>query len=458
MKKILSWSTVLLISISMVVTFSLIGCKEEAVEEVEEAAGEVEEAEEAEKELSGTIRVTGIPGAVGEMLKLSADDFMAANPGVEVKVELAAGAEAEYKPAFPLVCASEDAPDIAWYWVDGRAYQDLVAAGELLQLDDLYEREGWYDVLPEASLNKYTSPDGHQYAVNSDIVWYPQLYYNKDIFNELGIEPPEVAAYTLDEFYEVIDKIRAGGYEPVTSGNLEGWRLGHAHDAILQRMIPQELLNDFYNNWRPGWEPKVHYNGPEWLSADKMLLEWYEKGVFAEGDMGRNYAEGRAVFVNGNAAMYQDGSWAVGILKSEAPDIDFGWMLYPQVDPDIEAKFLVYAGNGMMIPKRSSNPELAKEFLAFYMSKDQMIKKSTSACPSRTDIPVDVMEEALGPISTDEWKTMLEIGTSTGWDDPIPAVLAEQSFILLQEMVTGNRTPESVGEELEKIAEDLRSK
>ena len=111
-----------------------------------------------------------------------------------------------------------------------------------------------------------------------------------------------------------------------------------------------------------------------------------------------------------------------------------------------------------MIPKRSSNPDLAKEFLAFYLSKDQMIKKAFYQCPARTDIPVDVMEEALGPISIDEWKAMLKIGTSTGWDDPVPAVLAEQSFVLLQEMVTGKRTPESVGEELEKIAEDLRNK
>jgi ribose transport system substrate-binding protein len=52
MKKLLSWSVVSLIIISMVATFSLIGCKEEAVEEAAEEASaeEAEEVEEAAEE------------------------------------------------------------------------------------------------------------------------------------------------------------------------------------------------------------------------------------------------------------------------------------------------------------------------------------------------------------------------------------------------------------------------
>ena len=438
----------------------LVGCPpapppEVPVEEV--TPEEVTPEEVVPPELVGTLRVTGIAGPGGEMLSLHAANFMEAHPGVEVIVEVSP--VDEYKPAFPLIAASPDAPDVAWYWVDGRAYQDMVAAGVLLPLDDLYAREGWDKVYPESTLAKYTSPDGHRYAVNTDIVWYPQVYYNKEIFEELGIAPPQVA-YTLDEWYEVIDKIRAAGYEPVTAGIKDGWIVGHTHDAILQRMIPQELLDDLYNNWRPGWEPKIHYTGPEWLAANKMLLEWYQRGVFAEGAIGRGYAEGRALFVDGRAAMYQDGSWAVGVLAAEAPDLDFGWMLYPQINPEIEPKFLLYAGNGMMIPKAGRNPDLAKEFLAFMLSREQQIElaKSGLLVPARTDVSPEVMKESLPPLVFEMWEQLEVVGTSTGWDDPVPAVLAERSFILFQEMLTGMRTPESVGEELEKIAEDLRKK
>lgn len=412
-----------------------------------------------------TIRVTVIPGPAGEMVKFCAENFMKKNPDIEVQVDIAGGAETEYKPNFPQIAVSADRPDAAWYWVDGRQYQDLVEAGALEPLDDIWESEGLTEAYPEATITKYTSPDGHRYAVNTDVVWYPLVYYNKAIFEEVGVEPPANGLYyeSLEEWYSVIDKIRAAGYEPVTVGGKEGWRIGHAHDTLLQRMIPQELLDDFYNNWRPGWEPKVHYSGPEWRAVDEMLKEWYDRGVFAEGDLGRNYAEGRALFVQGKAAMYQDGSWAVGILRDEAPDIDFGWMLYPQVDPNIKPKFLLYAGNGLMVPKAKTleSGAAAKKFVAFCVSLEQQSalaeNQSLGFVPARKDVPAESMQ-SLDPMVLEMWNRLLEVGTSTGWDDPVPADMAERSFILFQEMLTGVREPATVGEELEKLAERHRQK
>jgi len=402
-----------------------------------------------------------IPGPAGTAVQGNAEAFNKERPDAEVKVNVAGGAETEYKPNFPQIAMSEDRPDLAWYWVDGRQYQDLVAAGALEPLDDLYKREGWDKVLPEAVLNKYTSPDGHRYAVVQDVVVYPQVYYNKEIFDEVGVKLPAngIAYESLEEWYEVCDKIRAAGYEPVTVGMKEGWRIGHVHDVLLQRMIPQDLFNDFYDNWRPGWEPKVHYNGPEWLAADKMLKEWFDKGVFAEGDLGRNYAEGRALFVQKKAAMYQDGSWAIGILRDEAPDLEFGWMLYPQVKPEIKPAFLIYAGGGLMMLKDPDNKEVAEDFLAFCLKPERAIwmLKEVGLVPARTDLPADAFD-VMDPLLKDMWLHIAEVGTSTGWDDPVPADMAERSFILFQEMMTDARTPEAVGEEIEKLAERHRQK
>ena len=83
------------------------------------------------------------------------------NPDIEVQVNVAGGAETEYKPNFPQIAVSSDRPDTAWYWVDGRQYQDLVAAKALEPLgrNDLYKSEGLATAYPEATLNKYTSTD-----------------------------------------------------------------------------------------------------------------------------------------------------------------------------------------------------------------------------------------------------------------------------------------------------------
>ena len=186
-----------------------------------------------------------------------------------------------------------------------------------------------------------------------------------------------------------------------------------------------------------------------------MLKEWYDKGVVAEGDLGRNYAEGRALFVQEKAAMYQDGSWAVGILNSEAPDLDYGWMLYPQVLPEIKPKFLLYAGNGFMVPKDPKDKDAAMKFAAWITSQEyqslMMKNKEIGFVTSRNDLPADAMA-GLEPKVKDQFDTMTKTGTSTGWDDPVPGDMAEKSFILFQEMLTGTRQPETVGQELEKLA------
>jgi len=408
------------------------------------------------------VRLTCIPGPAGERLIEDAKAFMKKYPDVEIKVDIAGGAEEVYKPTFPQIAGSPDRPDMAWYWVDGRQYQAIAEAGFLVSLNDLYEKEGWNKVLPQSTLNKYTQPDGHRYAVNVDIVWYPQVYYNRKIFAELGLLAPGTpyAAYsTLEEWYTLIDKIRSGGCEPVTYGGREGWIIGHTHDALLQRMVPEELLQDLFNNWRPGWKPKIRYTDKEWLEVDKMLLEWYKKGVFAEGYLGRSYPEGRALFVQEQAAMYQDGSWTVGILRKEAPELDFGWMLYPKIEEEIDPQFLLYAGNGVMILKGTKHLDICKDFLAFVMSKERqiaLVESPIAFIPSRIDIPLEVMKKGLDPVEFDMWQNLDKIGTATGWDDPVPADLAERSFILFQEMLTGARSPESVGRELERIAERHR--
>lgn len=407
------------------------------------------------------IRVTSIPGPTGNMIVYAATTFMQKNPDIEVQVDVAGGAETEYKPNFPQIAVSSDRPDAAWYWVDGRQYQDLVAAGALEPLDAIYQSEGLEAAYPEATLSKYTSPDGHRYAVNTDIVWYPVVYYNKKAFEKAGVKPPANGLYyeSLEEWYDVADKLRAAGYEPLTIGGKEGWRIGHMHDTLLQRMIPQELLDDLYNNWRKGSTPKIKYDGPEWLAVDKMMKEWYDKGVVAEGDLGRNYAEGRALFVQEKAAMYQDGSWAIGVLNGEAPDLDYGWFLYPQVLPDIKPKFLLYAGNGFMVPKDPSNKDAAMKFAAWVTSKEfqelMMKNKDIGFLTSRTDLSEDALS-TLEAMVKDQFDSMKKTGTSTGWDDPVPGDMAEKSFILFQEMLTNSRTPEGVGQELEKLVEQKR--
>jgi len=410
------------------------------------------------------IRVTGIPGPAGQIIQDCAESFMAENPNIKVQVDIAGGAEDEYKPNFPQIAASDDRPDAAWYWVEGSNYPDMVEAGILEPLNDVWEKDGLYDAYPKPIIENYTSPDGNQYAGALEMIWFAPVYYNKAIFAEAGVEPPANGYYyeTLDEWYAVADKLRAAGYEPLSVGTKDGWRLSHLHDQILQRMVTEDIYEDFLNNWKPGWDAKAHYNSAEWVDTDKMMKEWYDKGVLADGDVGRGFNEARALFTQGKAAMYQDGSWAVGMLHDEAPDLDLGWMLYPQIKSDITPAMLVYAGSGLMAPK-AITPErgaAAKEYIAYCLSKDYQAKMAESglAIPARTDVPKEAMANSL-PMLVEMYHSLGDpLPTAFGWNTVVDTSLKERYLTLAQEMVTGQITPEEVGEQTEQFVEKLRSK
>lgn len=404
-----------------------------------------------------TLTVGVIPGSPAAHLQDAAKQYMAANPDVTITVNVASGAETFWKANFPQIVASSDKPDFAWYWVDGRQYQDIANAGLLEPLDDMYTSEGWDKALPPSVQTTYTSPDGHKYAVCEAIVWYPQVYYSKAAFKKAGVDEPKNHFYgSLDEFYGVCDKLRTAGYEPITIGGKEGWIIGHTHDAILQRVATDDQLTDYLTSWHKGATAKYKYTDAPWATADKLLLEFNTKKVFAEGYLSRSYADGRALFVQGKAAMYQDGSWApsADVLYKEAPNLDFGWMLYPQIDPKINPKFLLYGGNGLMIPKGGPNVDLAKKFLAFIMTKDQQTAatKAKFIVSPRNDVPVDAIKAA-GPHVAEMFPLLSTIGTSTGWDDPVPADMANLSLDLWGNLMSGSITVDQVGPQIQKLAD-----
>jgi ABC-type glycerol-3-phosphate transport system substrate-binding protein len=404
-----------------------------------------------------TLTLTTIPGTAANILNFMADNFKADNPDVEIVVNLQPDEET-YKSSFPQIAISSDRPDVAWYWVDGRQYRDLTDIGAFEPLDDLWAEMDLENVYPQAIVDRYTSEDGSYYSGNLEFGWYPQVYYNRRIFDELGIAEPANGAFyeSLDEWLVVIETLREAGIQPVSIGgnSSAAWIVGHTVDTLLQRMIPEPLYSDMLVNYAPGSEPLINYDGPEWAEVMEMLQQWHETGVFADGYLSRGYPEGRALFVQEEAAMYQDGSWApsAGILYAEAPDLDFGWMLYPRIREEIDPKFLVYAGAGIMIPKDPSDLGLAKEFVRHTLSQEQHVQmmENQIAFSPRTDIPEEVIAMT-GEHVADMQPKLVEVGTTTGWDDPIPADLAQRAHVLYGEMLTGSIDPADVGAQLERV-------
>ena len=121
-----------------------------------------------------------------DLLNEIIDGFNAANPGIVVEQEYQNDASSIIKVKF----ASGEVPDVMTTYE-----QEFVDQGKYMDLSDMNE---WWDRLIPSMRESCTDlKTGKQYRVCTNMTM-AGFFYNKEIFNELGLTP----ATTWDEFVQ----------------------------------------------------------------------------------------------------------------------------------------------------------------------------------------------------------------------------------------------------------------
>lgn len=390
--------------------------------------------------------ISAIP-SVAIRLREDANAFMAANPHVSIQIN--EYEESIYKEQAPELFESSEKPDVAWYWAE-RRYDEIVDSAVVEPLDSLYKSEGWNEVLPPSTLKRYTSADGHKYSVNINIVWTPVIYYNKMAFREAGVKEPQ----SFNELFSIVDPLKRKGYTPLVSGIGEPSVVGHIFDAILQRNVTEQQFRKLINISEK--DKEMTYQSKEVLNTWRIMREM-TKELMPENVATINDEEARALFIHGKAAMYSSISSQAGILEEELPEnFEIGFFYYPQVKKSIQPKVQLYTGDALMVLKGTGKEELAKKFVAFVMSYDRQkaLAEQRMSFPSRTDLKNEDLEQ-YGPLFSNMYNRMNELGTTSLWDDSIPGEMANVSFKLHLDVLTGEKEPEEAGKKMQEVYERL---
>ena len=145
------------------------------------AAPAADTAAQAPADEKVTLRMTALGGIVAEAVTALTDNYMEENPNVEIIVDVQGDDMSWQKTAPTTMFAVSDGPDFSWWWCGRFAqFNDMMDAGMLASLDDLYESEGWNEAFPQGTLDYFTHTDGHRYGVNLDAVWTPMVYYKPE--------------------------------------------------------------------------------------------------------------------------------------------------------------------------------------------------------------------------------------------------------------------------------------
>ena len=298
--------------------------------------------------------------------------------------------------------AADDGPDLSWWWCSPSfQYKEMIAGDICVRFDDLYKSEGWDKAYPAGTLAYFSEPDGHRYGINIDVVWTPYVYYNKEIFKKVGVEPPK----TWDDLYALAGKVRAAGYQPMVTLYDYGM-VNHLPDGLMMRSWTRDEYLAFMINWSPKAPPetlKYKWTDPHGVRIFQTLKDIADKGFAADGFAGMTDADvARSLFTSGKAAMLQNGSWdgaATGLPA--AAKFELGYFYYPPMDNPAYGPVGSWVFPNCYIAFNRHNQEAAKKVIAFLASQEGVTNyvKASALTPGRPDLPAGELAKALSPMT-----------------------------------------------------------
>lgn len=272
--------------------------------------------------------------------------FEQQHPGI--KIEFTPTKATEYDAALKTRFEGGTARDLI-SCRNGAVNRDNIAAGYMEPLKGL---EGLSN-FSEQSLSYWASDDGEPYCVPVASVM-AAFFYNKEIFDELGLTVPTTQA----EFMDVVKAIKADGrYVPIAMGATPGdsWVLNY-----------NGILNIGPNYWRgeEGHQGLIDgtkkYTDPEFVEALTVLKSWAP--YLPDGAASVTYSDATQLFALGKAAIFPSGSWDISAVAGST-GLDVGVFAPPLPKAGDQLYIQSFPDQGFGINAASKHKDEARIFL-----------------------------------------------------------------------------------------------
>lgn len=189
--------------------------------------------------------------------------------------------------------------------------------------------------------------------------WVVGFFYNKDLFAQAGVtETPK----TWTEFVGACEKLKAANINAITC------------DDAYMTLIPNNYLARLIGSDKIA-AMSADASDPAWKSEEvkQAFAEMEKLSPFMSPQTATNkYPAGQQEFALGEAAMYLNASWMPSeVAETAGEDFPWGFFAFPEVEGGVEtAGYSSVGGIPLAVYSKSQNPEAAKEFLRYVVSKE----------------------------------------------------------------------------------------
>ena len=282
--------------------------------------------------------------------------YSESNPDVEiVNATVAGGGGSAARGVLQTRLAGGDPPDTWQVHAGFELIGQYVEPEFVVPITDLYKSQGWFDVTPKALVDLMTV-DNEVYQITVGVHRGNGLWYNKKLLDANGITVGD--AMSVDEFFEIAEKLKAAGVTPLCVGDSGIWATAELFENTLAGVLGPEKYNGL-------WDGSVPFDAPE----VKKAMEVYGKMLDYQNTDHSALSWDQAVkkVIEGSCAFNSMGDWAYGEFAAAnlKDNEDFGWVSHP----GSEGTFIVIA-DGFIMANNAPNPESLKNWLITVGSKE----------------------------------------------------------------------------------------
>ncbi len=251
-------------------------------------------------------------------------------------------------------------PPDTFQTLGGAELKAYVDGNALEPLDDLWAELKYADVIP-GPLAKAVTINGHPYVVPLNMHIQNILYYDKKLFDELGLKPPKSFSELMDVCKAIKEKYP--NKAPLGLGTTENWEAAFVLDSIiLEEGGPEYYVKLFKGEVDVKTDPTFKAS----LQKLAQLMEYiypYHSNLTWDQSVG--------LVVSGDAAMVIMGTWAIGAFISNGwtPNVEFGAVTFPQVPERI----LLFHPDTYGLAKGAPHPKATMDWLRVVASPELQI-------------------------------------------------------------------------------------
>lgn len=391
-------------------------------------------------------------GTMKDLCEGAYEAFMKDHPNIKINYQHIVNDT--YKQQLIVAMSANKCPNAYIHWTGG-PMEEYKKSGYCDDISDLYEKYNETDYI-DSAIAMCTANDGKLVALPYGGMSGAVLYYNKTLFDKLGLEAPT----TIAELEECAEKVKAEGYVPFSCANASKWTGSLYYMYMVARYGGNEAVAKAYSG-------EGSFTDEPFVKAAEKIQEWVKKGYFPDGvnSIAADDGMDRQLLYTEKCAMLVQLSSTGGNIKKEAPEwyeANLGACPFP-IDEEsqkagIDQTIAVGSSVGNAFSFSTKGDEEMRKALFVllnqYMTTDQYV--ADLLANSNKIFPINGAEKNVtDPIPLTTWEVFSNASNvQLFYDQYLPAAVANVHKDTMSGLFDCSMTPEDICQTLQDAFEE----